>query len=307
VVVAILASVLSFLIARRIIQPVQTITETAGVFGAGDLMARAPITSDDEMGVLAGAFNNMARQLRDRVVTLERHAAEQTKALATFREVSRLSAMLDEKQLVTEVVDRVKDAFHYYHATIYFYDEAKENLVMAGGTGESAQKYLSEGNKIPKGKGPVGRAAETNTPVLVGDISREPGWHPNPMFPKTKSELAVPIAVGDQVLGVLDVQQNILNGMTQVDASLLQSIAHQLALAVRNARAYTPSRQQAEREALIASLCQKILETTSVEEALRVAVRELGLALDSRETRVVLSVAPSSGPADAESKPEKEK
>jgi nitrate/nitrite-specific signal transduction histidine kinase len=303
VVMAGIAGALAFLLARRIVQPIQALTETAAAIGAGDLSSRALITSDDEIGILAGTFNNMARQLRDRIGTLEHRVAEQTKALATFREISRLSAMLEEKELVTEVLERVQKAFHYYHAQIYFYDETGENLIMAAGTGEAGQKMLAEGHTVPKGKGPVGRAAESNTPFLIGDTSHDPGALPNPLLPKTRSEAAVPIAAGDQVLGVLDVQQNIVNGISPADASLLQSVANQMALAVRKARAYTPDRHQAEREALIASINQKIQETTTAEDALQVAVRELGRALGSKQTRIELLAPPQAGLAEAESKP----
>lgn len=303
VVMAGIAGALGFLFARRILRPIEALTEAAEAIGAGDLSARPLTPSDDEIGILAGTFNSMARQYRDRIGTLEHRVAEQTKALATFREISRLSAMLEEKELVKEVLERVQKAFHYYHAQIYFYDETGENLILAGGTGEAGQKMLAEGHKVPKGKGPVGRAAESNTPILIGDTAHDPGALPNPLLPKTRSEAAVPIAAGDQVLGVLDVQQNIVNGISPADASLLQSVANQMALAVRKARAYTPDRHQAEREALIASINQKIQETTTAEDALQVAVLELGRALGSKQTRIELWAPPQAGPAEAESKP----
>ncbi len=188
VVMAGIAGALGFLFARRIVQPIQALTETAGAIDAGDLTSQALITSDDEIGVLAGTFNSMVRQLRDRIGTLEHRVSDRTRALATFSKVSRLSAILDEKQLTAEVTGLVKNAFNGYHVQIFFYDKTGENLIMAGGTGEAGQILPADGNNIPKGKGPVGRAAESNTPVLVGDTSQDPDGLPNPLLPKTRSE-----------------------------------------------------------------------------------------------------------------------
>jgi len=106
------------------------------------------------------------------------------------------------------------------------------------GTGEAGAEMLQRGHSIAKGRGVVGRAAETNKPVLVSDTSQDPDWLPNPSLPDTKAEAAIPIAVGDKVLGVLDVQDAITNDINSDDITLLESLAAQVAISLQNAGLY---------------------------------------------------------------------
>jgi putative methionine-R-sulfoxide reductase with GAF domain len=88
-------------------------------------------------------------------------------------------------------------------------DEAREFLVMAGGTGVAGEALLANGHKIEVGRGLVGRTAANNAPTLVPDVLADPDWLPNPLLPDTQAEIAVPITLEGEVLGVLDVQNRI--------------------------------------------------------------------------------------------------
>jgi NO-binding membrane sensor protein with MHYT domain/GAF domain-containing protein/HAMP domain-containing protein len=275
---------------RAIIRPLRALTDAAQALAGGNLGARVNVVGSDEIATLALTFNDMARRLQ----LSQAELAERNRALAASAEVSRrLSTVLDEAQLVREVVEQIQKAFGYYHAHIYLFDDRRENLMMAGGTGPAGAALLARGHKLPRGKGLVGRAAETNAPVFVPHTAQDPDWLPNPLLPETQAEIAVPLTVGGEVLGVLDVQHSVAGGLHLSDVETLQSIGNQVAVALRNARSYARAQRAAEREALVNNINRKIQSAVSLEAVLDIAARELGQALRARAATAELNLRPA--------------
>ncbi len=295
IIAAIIAVAVAVIISGIIAAPINRLTSVAEQVSQGDLTAKAWVETQDEIGTLATTFNQMTDQLSQTLQGLEQRVADRTRAIETSAVVSRrLSTILDPQQLVKTVVEELKQAFQYDHVQVYLLeqedgkkkeaDRSEPILRLAGGTGEAGQQMIANRHRIPYGEGLVGRAAQSGTAVFVPDTQRDPSWSPNPLLPETRAELAIPIMIGEEVLGALDIQHNELNKLSQQDIDLLQSIAGQVAVTLRNARLYEGTRNQAEREAQIRTIIEKIQQTQTVEQALQVAAREIGRSLGGMPT-----------------------
>lgn len=289
-----LGTVLAWKVTGSITHPVEQLAAASKRIAAGDFSEPVLVSSEDELGQLATTFNDMARQLQRHYDDLEERVAERTRALQASAEVARrLATILDRHELARAVVNQVQQAFGYYHVQIYLYDTRRESLLLIAGTGEAGQIMQLSGHRIGLGTGLVGRAAERNEVTLVPDVSLTRDWLPNPLLPETKAELAVPIAYAGGVVGVLDVQADVVSGVTSDDAELVLSIARQVAIALENARLVEEAEQRADRAALVNRISQQIQRARSVDSVLRVAAVELAEALDVHKAAIEIH-APSS-------------
>jgi len=277
--------IFAIVLSRFITRPLDELVETTQQMASGDMSVRTTVRGHNEIGTLATSFNQLANQLEQNISILE----QRTQALNTNVEISRqISSILNIDNLINGIVTRIQHASNYYHVHIYIVDELTNDLLMAGGTGEAGTALLVGGHKVSQGEGLVGRAANTKETVLVSNVAEEEGWLPNPLLPDTQAEIAVPIVIGDQVLGVLDVQQNEADTLSEVDTQLLELVANQVAIAIRNARMYESSQTQARRETIANSIGQRLQTAADIESVLQIAAQELGKAFNSQRATVQL-------------------
>jgi putative methionine-R-sulfoxide reductase with GAF domain/HAMP domain-containing protein len=302
VLVAVVSIVAGIRVVRSVTEPVNELIAQTRRVTQRDFSPITPLAQQDELGQLSRAFAEMTDLLRGSYGELEGRVADRTRALLASIEISRrLTTILDPDELVDAIVAQIDAAFGYYHTHVYLFDETGSYLTLVAGSGQVGRQMMAQGHRIEQGQGLVGRAAESAAPVLVSDVSQAQDWLPNPLLPETKAETAVPILVGQQVLGVLDVQHNIVDGLQQEDVDLLQSVANQIAVALRNAQLYNDAEKRARREARIRAINAQILSTTDMETAMKVAAREVGQTLGVHKTMVrLLTHSPQEGVAAQE-------
>jgi PAS domain S-box-containing protein len=182
---------------------------------------------------LANDITALKRLERAREEMYERRARQVQISTQVAQEIAAAPG-LDE--LFRRMVTLIKERFGYYHAQIFRYEPNLEAVILVPGYGEAGRKMLAKGYRLGMGQGVVGTAAATGQPVLVNDIAQDKDWTPNPDLPETKAELAVPIKLRDQVLGILDVQSDQLGALTEDDQLLLEGLCGQIAIAIEDIR-----------------------------------------------------------------------
>ncbi len=146
-----------------------------------------------------------------------------------------LLASNDPYQLMKTVVELLKSGFDYYHVQIYVIDPLTDDFVVRAASGEIGEKNISNGRHLVAGQGIVGFTAETGQPFFTNDVENNISFVPSPFLPNTKSELAVPIKIGNDFLGLIDIQQDGRAFLSKHDLQLVSVIADQLALALQKA------------------------------------------------------------------------
>jgi PAS domain S-box-containing protein len=243
-------AIAAFFIAQSLSGPIVRLTAVAEKVAAGEINTQAEVESDDEIGTLATAFNSMTFQLRELIDSLEHRVADRTKSLLTVAEISTAaSTILNIDNLLQETANLAKERFELYHAHIYLLDETGENLVLASGAGEIGRQMVAGGRSIPleQEKSLVARAARERRGVTVNDVTLEPDFLPHPLLPDTRAELAVPMMVGENVIGVFDVQSDTVGRFSDADVSVQTTLAAQIASAIQNVRLFAETREATER------------------------------------------------------------
>ncbi|NLF13201.1 MAG: GAF domain-containing protein [Anaerolineaceae bacterium] len=253
---------------RGIAVPLAGLAESATRIAGGDLgdyaglsgQAAAGARREDEIGMLARAFESMTTQLRDLIGGLEERVAERTRELGlrsryleAAAEVGRAAAsILEVDVLVQQVVDLIRREFDLYYAGLFLVDETGEWAVLRAATGEAGKAMLARGHKLPIGGASMVGWCVANREARVAHISEMGALEAGPdvarlaapELPETRAEAALPLRSRGQVLGAITVQHTEPDVFRPEAVVALQTLADQVAVALDNARLFA-ERQEA--------------------------------------------------------------
>lgn len=200
----------------------------------------------------AEALEKANRELENYTAILERR----TQHLLTGADIARAAtSILDPDELAQQVVDMVCQRFGLYYVGLFLVDKSGKWAVLRAATGEAGKQMLKSGHRLRIGNtSMIGWCIANRQARIALDVGKEAVRFDNPLLPKTRSELALPLISRGKVIGALGIQSEQEAAFSEEDIVSFQAMSNQLANAIHNARLYDQlqrelrQRRRAERE-----------------------------------------------------------
>jgi len=257
-----------------VILPMVCKGESIGVIELEDSTREWRLTPD-QMGLAMTLAGQLAAALENaRLFTETQRRALQ---LQTAAEVARhATGILDVETLLSQTVDLICRRFDLYYVGIFLVDESHRWATLRAGTGEAGQKMLEMGHKLEVG-GPsmIGWCAAHGEARIALDVGDEAVRFDNPVLPRTRSEMALPLVSRGHVIGAMTIQSTRPGIFSEEDVTVLQAMADQLANAIENAHLYRAAHLRADRLALVNRIARAVIVTLDLDELMETVYREI--------------------------------
>jgi GAF domain-containing protein len=175
---------------------------------------------------------NLETRVEERTEELNRRSLQLEASAQVARSAASVHSLHD---LLDNVVNQISERFGYDHTGLFFVDSSGRFLVMQATSSEGGKRLQERNFKLEIGRqGLVGYAAYQKRPRIVQDVTEDSAFIRVAELAETRSEVALPLIVRDQLIGVLDIQSNAKNAFSIDAVSNLQTMADQIALAIDN-------------------------------------------------------------------------
>ncbi|GAB4494636.1 MAG: hypothetical protein OHK0052_00150 [Anaerolineales bacterium] len=240
---------------RAIANPLGEVARVAEDIASGNFNVQITERGEDEIGQVMIAFNRMIQRLRESFLNLENRIQERTAALENrSRQIETIAQLGNAitnlrnfEDLLAQATVLMSDRLDFYHVGIFLLDDSNAYAILRAANSDGGQKMLAQGYRIPVQDGNIiGNALLQSQPRIALDVGEDAIAFAYPDLPETRSEMALPLRVGQQQLGVLDVHSRYANAFSMEDIAILQILADQIAVAINNARLFEETQQALE-------------------------------------------------------------
>lgn len=186
--------------------------------------------------------DRIAESTAELVATNQRneHRARQFEAIAQVARATATNQNLET--LLPNLVQLISKQFDFYHVGIFLVDENQEFAELRAANSDGGKRMLEHQHKLGIGQsGIVGFVSATGKPRVALDVGTDAAFFNNPDLPNTRSEMALPLRVSNEIIGVLDVQSTTADAFKEDDVEVLSTLADQVAIAIQNAHSYETS------------------------------------------------------------------
>jgi GAF domain-containing protein len=223
-------------------------------------------------------------------VRLLEQSRRSTLQLQTAAEIARdISGSLNLDELLLRAVNLIRDRFDFYHAGVFLLDLHNEFAVIREATGEAGAQLKRIGHKLGVGsQSIVGYVSGRGETLVVNDTQKDATYFANPILPDTRGEAAIPLKVGERILGVLDVQSTLPYAFNEDNLRTLEILADQLAVAVVNTELFAETQEHLSQHRLLHHITTSAASGTTLEEALETTVKGLQVTLGGDRAAILL-------------------
>lgn len=226
-----------------------------------------------EIGFLEGMVAHAASYLQIfRQVSLKNWRSDQ---LTLVRSVSaQIANVTDLTELCQRVTRLIQQTFKYYYVALFTLDESEGILQFRASAGQNKEDRQM-GVSARLGEGVIGYAAQNGKEFYVPDVHNETHYRYIDALPETKSEVAFPLKIEGQVLGILDVQSDQVDAFHELDRTVLRALADNVAIAVEGARLYSDVQRRAEQISAVFEITHALTSILDLDKLLETVVETI--------------------------------
>lgn len=171
-----------------------------------------------------------------------RRRAEQFEAVTQVTQ--DITSVRDLRELLPRIAAVISEKFGFYHVGVFLLDEVNEYAILTATNSDGGRRMIERKHRLRVGEqGIVGNVTKTGMPRIAMDVGADAVFFDNRELPDTHSEMALPLKTGNLIIGALDVQSTERAAFTDEDVQMLSLLAHQVSLAIENARLFEETRK----------------------------------------------------------------